>query len=182
MKLAHYSESGELEYVYFLDHRCPEAFRLEIEDMYNTSAPYENGTAFYFVGKRSPSGGYTDLGAGLFNMDGEILTPPVFDPDEADLYFLNGFEEGLLPICDMASGKYGFIDDRGRWVIAPEWDRASDFRDGLALVEKDGRLMYIDRGGAVVWEENSRGRSVIVRGVRTGSHHSFHTALWDRII
>ena len=26
-------------------------------------------------------------------------------------------------------------------------------RDGLALVEKDGKLMYIDHSGAVVWEE-----------------------------
>ena len=25
--------------------------------------------------------------------------------------------------------------------------------NGLALVEKDGRLMYIDHSGAVVWEE-----------------------------
>ena len=27
------------------------------------------------------------------------------------------------------------------------------FRSGLALVEKDGKLMYIDHSGAVVWEE-----------------------------
>ena len=30
---------------------------------------------------------------------------------------------------------------------------AANFRDGLALVEKDGKLMYIDHSGAVVWEE-----------------------------
>ena len=33
----------------------------------------------------------------------------------------------------------------------PELRRTT--RDGLALVEKDGKLMYIDHGGAVVWEE-----------------------------
>ena len=27
--------------------------------------------------------------------------------------------------------------------------------NSLALVEKDGRLMYIDHSGAVVWEERS---------------------------
>lgn len=27
------------------------------------------------------------------------------------------------------------------------------FRSGLALVEKARKLMYIDRSGAVVWEE-----------------------------
>ena len=29
----------------------------------------------------------------------------------------------------------------------------SEFRDGLALVEKDGKLAYIDHDGAVVWRE-----------------------------
>ena len=29
----------------------------------------------------------------------------------------------------------------------------NDGRDGLALVEKDGKLMYIDHSGDVVWKE-----------------------------
>ena len=31
--------------------------------------------------------------------------------------------------------------------------RYDSFSNGQALVEKDGKLMYIDHSGAVVWEE-----------------------------
>ena len=31
-------------------------------------------------------------------------------------------------------------------------DRVS-YQNGLAQIEKDGKLMYIDHSGAVVWEE-----------------------------
>ena len=45
------------------------------------------------------------------------------------------------------------VDNTGCWVIPPQYSRADNFCDGLALVEKDGKLMYIDHSGAVVWEE-----------------------------
>ena len=51
------------------------------------------------------------------------------------------------------NGLWGYIDEQAQWVIPAQYDSADNFRDGLALVEKDGKLMYIDRSGAVVWEE-----------------------------
>ena len=86
-----------------------------------------------------------------FNARGEILTPPVFTL--RDIEERLEFSEGLLPIIDADTGKTGYINDRGLWVISPQYDDASPFRDGLALVEKDGKLMYIDHSGAVVWKE-----------------------------
>ena len=61
------------------------------------------------------------------------------------------FSEGVHPVKQ--SGLWGYIDEHAQWVIPPQYDSANNFRDGLALVEKDGKLMYIDRSGAVVWEE-----------------------------
>ena len=61
------------------------------------------------------------------------------------------FSEGLHPVKQ--NGLWGYIDEQAQWVIPPQYDSADNFRDSLALVEKDGKLMYIDHGGAVVWEE-----------------------------
>ena len=61
------------------------------------------------------------------------------------------FSEGLHPVKQ--NGLWGYIDEQAQWVIPPQYDSADNYRDGLALVEKDGKLMYIDHNGAVVWEE-----------------------------
>ena len=61
------------------------------------------------------------------------------------------FIECLHPV--MQRGLWGYIDENAQWVIPPQYDSAASFSDGLALVEKDGKLMYIDHSGAVVWEE-----------------------------
>ena len=48
--------------------------------------------------------------------------------------------------------KYGFIDKSGKMVIEPQFDGASDFSEGLAQVEKDGKWGFIDKSGKVVIE------------------------------
>ncbi len=57
------------------------------------------------------------------------------------------------PIPAGIGQKCGFIDANGTMVIPFEYDAVMYFYHGLALVEKDGKLMYIDHSGAVVWEE-----------------------------
>ena len=61
------------------------------------------------------------------------------------------FSEGLHPVKQ--NGLWGYINEQAQWVIPPQYDKDASFSDGLALVEKDGKLMYIDHSGAVVWEE-----------------------------
>jgi hypothetical protein len=46
--------------------------------------------------------------------------------------------------------RWGFIDRTGAWVIAPRYDRVSDFSEGLAAAEEDGRAGFIDRSGMFV--------------------------------
>jgi hypothetical protein len=47
-------------------------------------------------------------------------------------------------------GKFGFIDRTGKVVIAPQFDSANDFHEGLALVISNGKKMFIDPAGKAV--------------------------------
>ena len=86
----------------------------------------------------------------------EYLTDAIYESHVGGVLVLpknqqEDFAEGLHPV--QSNGLWGYIDEQARWVIPPQYDKAASFHDGLALVEKDGRLMYIDHSGAVVWEE-----------------------------
>ena len=48
--------------------------------------------------------------------------------------------------------KYGFIDKSGKMVIELQFDWVSDFSEGLAKVEKDGKYYFLDKNGKVVFE------------------------------
>jgi len=54
----------------------------------------------------------------------------------------------LLPALD--HGRYGFIDQTGRMVIAPRFFRVGVFSEGLAPAREKGRYGYIDTTGAFV--------------------------------
>jgi hypothetical protein len=45
---------------------------------------------------------------------------------------------------------WGFIDGRGKVVIAPHFEAALPFSEGLAAVKREGRWGYIDRNGTEV--------------------------------
>ena len=61
------------------------------------------------------------------------------------------FHEGLMPVSQ--NRQYGYINEQAAWVIPPKWDHAWEFGNGLARVEKDGKLASIDHEGAVIWQE-----------------------------
>ena len=81
----------------------------------------------------------------------EDLSGYVFDKTISSDGSVIDFHEGLLHVRQ--KGLWGYINEQAQWVIPPQYDSADNYRDGLALVEKDGKLMYIDHSGAVVWEE-----------------------------
>ncbi len=76
---------------------------------------------------------------------GSLIWPPNVKWEDME------FSEGLEPIC--VKGECLYIDSEGKAVLPGPYDAATAFWNGLALVEKDGKLMYIDQSGAVVWEE-----------------------------
>ena len=48
-------------------------------------------------------------------------------------------------------GKWGFIDRKGNWLINPQFDAVSPFRNGLAQVTLGGIRGYINTAGKYVW-------------------------------
>ena len=66
--------------------------------------------------------------------------PPADETAEARLY----------PIKQ--DGAWGYINKHGEVVIAPRFDMAWTFSEGLALVGVEDRYGYIDKQGAYVWE------------------------------
>ena len=68
---------------------------------------------------------------------------------------MHNFRDGLA-LAYTENQKYGFVNTRGEWVIAPEYDFACDFSEGMALVgmaDREGRIAYevIDREGQNVF-------------------------------
>ena len=93
---------------------------------------------------------YPDEGVryGLIDWDGNLITDSCFGClDEVG----SPFNEDLAAV--EFEGFWGYIDCDGEWAIPQQYDAAASFHDGLAQVMKDGKMMYIDRHGAVVWEE-----------------------------
>ena len=61
------------------------------------------------------------------------------------------FAEGLQAVCQ--NSLWGFIDENGLPSRPFQWNAACNFHNGLALVEKDGKLAYIDHNSTVIWRE-----------------------------
>jgi hypothetical protein len=61
---------------------------------------------------------------------------------------VKSFQEGLAAARESTAEKWGFIDMGGAWHVKPQYDRVvASFADGLSIVEKDRRQMFIDRSG-----------------------------------
>jgi hypothetical protein len=59
----------------------------------------------------------------------------------------------LYPHSEGLHEPWGYIDRAGRMVIPPQFDRADDFHEGLARVQRNKKFGYIDYTGNVVIEE-----------------------------
>ncbi len=67
------------------------------------------------------------------------------------------FSEGLAAanngdISSMGNG-YGYIDWSGKVVIPYQYEQAFSFKNGLARIEKNGKMGYINKTGKIVWME-----------------------------
>jgi len=48
------------------------------------------------------------------------------------------------------SAQYGFINDKGKWVITPQFNAADQFSEGKARIQKNGKWGYINKKGAII--------------------------------
>jgi hypothetical protein len=77
-----------------------------------------------------------------------------------DILQIKDFSEGLAavqlkPPHKQVSGKWGYVDTRGHWVIQPRFEIARDFQGGMARVSKDRNNTqrgYIHKDGKLVWD------------------------------
>lgn len=82
----------------------------------------------------------------LFNVDGTRV------PLTGDLADIDSFHDGLA-VKSVRVGderRYGALDLKGQWVIAPTYDNLGSFQDGVALAQRGEKHGLIDKQGRVV--------------------------------
>lgn len=99
----------------------------------------------------------------------------------AQSVFRSGFHEGfaVFGLGDAASRKFGFIDASGKVVIPAKYDRASDFKEGLAGVctwTPSGQVTKVWHCGFV----DSGGQTIIPLAFKSASAFSEGRALAER--
>lgn len=63
---------------------------------------------------------------------------------------LYNYYEGVARAQKSVGHKYGFINEKQKWVINPIFDEAGDFVEGLARVKINSNWGFIDKSGVVV--------------------------------
>jgi len=106
--------------------------------------------------------------AGLVDFKGNILKPAGTFEQTLGLQLGKSHIEANF----IADGYYrtrtdgdlcGYVDTQGEWVLAPQYTRADPFRQGKALVEKDGKTCIIDTVGEVLAElPQKKNRSYVI--------------------
>ena len=146
--------------------------RWAIEAEYDWARPFQegfggvkDGAKWGFVDKKgkqvvepdfdqvgSFSGGLAPVQRGGAPGDKETwiyIKPDGSKPFEKKYAWAGNFSEGLarVQVEDRITGKFGYIDIQGAMVIQPNFEEASDFRNGKATVRIEGKSRTIDKKG-----------------------------------
>ena len=78
----------------------------------------------------------------ILDADGRELTPPRYD----EIVFFAALVAGA-PIPVRVAARWGYLNDQGEEIIAPQFEQPGLFYDGIARVKRDGAYAYIDRKG-----------------------------------
>lgn len=83
----------------------------------------------------------------MIDLNGKIL-------ERFDYAFVGDVQEGLLPFKSSVDGKFGFIDEKGKIVITPQFDGVQGFQGGRAIVSLDENYLpkygLVDRTGKYI--------------------------------
>ncbi len=94
---------------------------------------------------------------------------------------LGDLSEGLMAAKENSSGYYGFINEKGEWVIKPTYYyEVKNFSGGLApvktssyggwkIINKEGKLVW---GGAEYTDANAATEGLMLLKIKTGSYSS----------
>lgn len=80
------------------------------------------------------------------------------------------YEDDLIFKFDEKTNKYGFVDKNDKLIVPYQFDDGYDFKEGLALVKKDGRFYYIDKIGNKVIGKDFRDALPFNEGVAAVSN------------
>ena len=81
--------------------------------------------------------GYNFNKYGLIDINGKILFRPQFD----DVKITDN--SALVRVDSL----YGFVDNKGNWLLNPQFKAASPFYKGTAIVKDDGQFNLINKNG-----------------------------------
>lgn len=150
-------------YKYFVENYPASPYRKDAEDSVFSKMTAAGMVSDYatFI-RENPTNRNVDKGweslYNLYNADGSEATLRKFKeefPDYPGADRLNRdlqlAEKFLMPYEE--NGKWGYLDTTGKTILAPQFDYAEFFSDGLALVEQGGKIGYISKSGK--WAVNA---------------------------
>ena len=133
--------------------------KIYINPEYDYARDFKNGYAF--VGKENK---YT-----FIDQRNMTITGYNFDKGEKESIF----NDGLANVC--IGGKYGFINNKGEFIIEPKYNFAGSFNSSYALVSKNKIYFYINKAGRTGRKHCRRECNRFFGG------KSLNTAEWVRI-
>ena len=68
----------------------------------------------------------------------------------AQFYNIGSWSEGLIAAVGSRDGHFGYVNNKGDFVIKPQFDMAFPFHEGLAVVIIDNKYGYIDKTGKII--------------------------------
>jgi hypothetical protein len=70
--------------------------------------------------------------------------------------FASSFKDSIAVAAignHIVSAQYGFINEKGKWIITPQFSAADQFSEGKARVQKNGQWGYINKKGAIIIQQ-----------------------------
>jgi hypothetical protein len=128
--------------------------------IYTRASSFSDGLAYVEITTFKENYVVQDFGEGYFECDENVSRlyinsngDVVFDL--SDNYSWYPFSEGLARVYNKSFKKYGYINTIGEQTIAFEYEKAGDFKNGIALVAKnayaisghDGNFGFINKNG-----------------------------------
>ena len=128
--------------------------KVVIETRFSAPLPFSEGLAR--AAWNTPNGLF-----GFLDKSGRWAIEPKFITAQS-------FSQGLAAVCvegDLAyskddynkdhnptGGRWGYINRLGEWVFPPQFDQAGPFIYGVAKVVKQGRVIYVNLAGEVIFD------------------------------
>ena len=69
---------------------------------------------------------------------------------EPQFFFASAFKDSIAVAAignHILSAKYGFINEKGKWLITPQYSAADQFTEGKARAQQNGKWGYINKKG-----------------------------------